>query len=100
MIKRYWALVMDERHNPLKSLPLQQRYQVMTMLAIMWSLLFCMLVGMWQLFPYWVVGHFVVISVGCILTNYTFRAARKLTHRDLYRSQDGLYALYDDYWGS
>ena len=99
-MKHYWNIVMDERHNPLSGLPFTVRFQIMTMLAMMWSLVFCMLAGMWDLFPYWIVGHIVVLSVACFVTNYTFNVARKLTHRDRYRSPDGLYALYDDYWGS
>jgi hypothetical protein len=100
MIKNYWNIVMDERYNPLSGLPMAVRFQIMTVLAMMWSLLFCMLVNIWDLFPYWIVGHIVILTVGCLVTNYTFTVARKLTHRDMYRSQDGLYALYDDYWGS
>ena len=100
MFKHYWNIVMDERHNPLQGLPMPVRYQIMMVLSMMWSLVFCMLVNLWSLFPYWIVGHFVVITVACLITNYTFKVARKLTHRDLNRSADGQYALYDDYWGS
>jgi len=99
-MKHYWNIVMDERHNPLSGLPMTVRFQIMTVLAMMWSLIFCMLVNIWELFPYWIVGHLVILSVGCFITNYTFSVARKLTHRDLNRSADGQYALYDDYWGS
>jgi hypothetical protein len=100
MIKKYWNIVMDERHNPLSGLPMAQRFQIMTVLAVMWSLLFCLMAGMMIWFPYWLIGHIVALCAGCFITNYTFHVARRQTHRDLYRSPDGLYALYDDYWGS
>ena len=52
-----------------------------------------------MLLPYWILGHIALITVGCFATNWTFNNARTLTHRDMYRSEDGRYARHDDIWG-
>ena len=99
MIKRYWHVVMDAEHNPLRDLPTQQRYQIMTVLAMMWSFVFCAMLGWWFWFPFWIVGHIALLTLGAYITNWTFSHADYITHRDRYRSQDGTYAMHDDIWG-
>ena len=99
-MKKYWHMVMDERYNPLRILPVTVRYQVMMILAMMWSLIFVSMLSLWAYFPHYILGHIVLLTAGSVITNYTFENTHKLTHRDLFRSQDKTYALYDDYWGS
>lgn len=99
-MKKYWNMVMDERHNPLRALPPPVAFQIMTILAMMWSFVFVAMLGWWMWFPHYILGHMVLLTVGAVITNYTFENTHKLTHRDLFRSQDKTYALYDDYWGS
>ena len=98
--KKLWDPVMDPEKNPLASLPAVPRYQIMTVLAMMWSFIFCAMFGWWMLFPYWVIGHILLLAMGAFFTNYTFKNANKPTHRDLYRSQDGTHVVHDDIWGS
>lgn len=95
-----WQTIMDAEHNPLRSLPTQHKYQIMIVLAMMWSFIFCAMVGWMMWFPFWILGHILLLTFGAIMTNWTFKKAQSLTHRDLYRSQDGTYAMHDDIWGA
>ena len=74
---KYWRLIMDERYNPLRGLPVAVRYQIMTVLALMWSTIFCAMVSVWHLFEGYVLGHVVLLTVGCVITNFTFRVAER-----------------------
>jgi len=94
-----WDPLMDPHKNPLMAVPSLARYQIMTVLAMMWSFIFCAMVGWMILFPYWIVGHILLLSLGAFITNYTFKVNRAITHRDLYRSPDKTHALHDDIWG-
>jgi hypothetical protein len=96
---KLWDPVMDSDRNPLAAIPPMQRYQLMIVLATMWSFIFCAMLGWWMLFPYWVVGHIVLLTIASFITNWTFSSARTLSHRDMYRSKDGLHARHDDIWG-
>jgi len=97
--KRFWDPVMDPDTNPLMAVPPLARYQIMTVLAMMWSFVFCAMLEWWFWFPYWIVGHIMLLSLGAFVTNYTFKVNRAITHRDLYRSADKTHALHDDIWG-
>jgi hypothetical protein len=94
-----WDPLMDAERNPLMALPVLPRYQIMTVLAMMWSFIFCACVGWWMLFPYWIVGHIVLLSLGAFITNYTFKTANMASHRDMYKSADGKGVVHDDIWG-
>ena len=96
---KLWQPLMDAERNPLRNIPAMQRYQLMIMLAMMWSFIFCAMLGWWMLFPYWSVGHIALLSTGAFLTNYTFKINNTITHRDRYRSADNSHALHDDIWG-
>lgn len=96
---RMWKIIMDADHNPLRDLPTAQRYQIMVVLAMMWSFIFCAMLGWWMWFPYWAVGHLALLVLGALVTNRTFETARA-SHRDRYRSDDGNSARYDDLWGA
>ena len=92
-----FASVMNENKNPLQSLPKIQRYQIMVILSLMWSTIFSVAIGSWYWWGELVIGH-VAVATGVLFTGLTFRAARKRTHRDMYRDKDGT-ARYDDIWG-
>ena len=49
---RIWDPLMDPNTNPLMVLPSLARYQIMTVLAMMWSFIFCAMAGWMMLFPY------------------------------------------------
>ena len=94
-----WDPIMDPERNPLAAMPALPRYQIMTVLAMMWSFIFCAMAGWWMLFPYWIIGHIALLAMGAFFTNYTFKTARTLSHRDMYRSADKSHAVHDDLWG-
>ena len=91
---------MSSEHNPLRWLPPTVRYQIMTLLAMMWSFIFCAMMEWWLYFPYWIVGHLILLAMGAAITNWTFQGAYRQSHRDLYRSEDGRAARHDDLWGA
>ena len=95
-----WSPLMYADKNPLMALPPIHRYQIMMVLAMMWSFIFCAMIGWMFLFPYWVLGHILLLSLGAFMTNYTFKTYSSKTHRDMYRSLDKTYALHDDIWGA
>lgn len=105
-MKNMYNSVMDPESNSLKRLPPVQRFQVMTYLGLMWTLIFCIGSGAWLWF-----GHLAVLHIGMasgfLITGWTFQNARKSgtqgarisgTYRDHPR-EDGT-ARYDDVWGA
>jgi hypothetical protein len=103
VIVSVWNSVMSDRHNPLNALPPVARYQSMIVLALMWSFIFCAMVGWMHLFSYWAVGHLVLLTLGFYVTSVLFEYARKthLTfgHRDNLKTEDGRGVRHDDLWG-
>ena len=97
-MKNLYDLVMDENKNPLRALPKVQRFQVMMMLSLMWTTIFCMAFGLWAWWGSLVIAH-IPMALGVFLTGWTFHSAKKPGHRDLYRAKDGT-ARYDDIWGA
>lgn len=91
--------VMDPGKNPLLNLPPQRRFQVMTVLSIMWTTIFVTVAGLWFIWGYLVLGH-MLIAAGTLITAATFRSARRAvqTSRD-YPRPDGT-ARHDDVWGA
>lgn len=97
MISVYRA-VMDSEHNPLKNLPFAQRFQAMLFLSIMWTTIFCAVVGAWFWYQELVVGH-LLFALGFAVTGLTFhKASNAVTYRD-HPISDGT-ARYDDVWGA
>jgi hypothetical protein len=87
---------MDYDRNPLLSLPRQQRFQIMVALSLMWTLIFCTMVGAWLWYGELIVLH-VLFALGLAFTGVTLHSAQKLaTHRDHPRSIGT--ARYDDMW--
>ena len=97
-MKASYQILMDDSKNPLQGLPKPQRFQLMVMLSCMWSTIFCVAIGSWLWWGELVLGH-VAVAIGIVFTSMTFGAARKKTHRDLYRASDGT-SRYDDIWGA
>jgi hypothetical protein len=96
-----WRSVMDSEVNPLRTLPPSRRYQIMIALGLMWSVVFCAMIGILQYAPYYFIAHVFLVFCGAVITNGVFRAAEanKLSHRDQFRRADGMGARYDDIWG-
>lgn len=91
--------LMDEKKNPLRRLPHVQRFQIMSVLGLMWTLIFCISTGAWLWFGHLAVAH-VLFAGGFLVTGLTFWSADKRgrTYRD-YPRKDGT-ARYDDVWGA
>ncbi len=100
MLKQGYAVVMDENINPLKDLPRTVRFQLMTVLAFMWSSIFTIWVGsIWILGPT-VAGHMLVLA-GVLFTAGIFRQAhqRTISYDETFRDPRDGCARYDDVWG-
>ena len=73
-----WRLVMDPASNPLMQIPKMQRFQMMQVLAWMWSLVFTAWVGSALVFGVSVLGH-AILLIGIFFTAAVFRRARRST---------------------
>ncbi|MFM8533282.1 MAG: hypothetical protein ACKOEC_06775 [Acidimicrobiia bacterium] len=92
--------IMDSNVNPLRNLPVAQRFQTMLFLSIMWTNIFCVSAGAWIWYGELVVFHVLVVG-GIIVTDLVFRrASRGAVYRTYrhYPLKDGT-ARYDDVWG-
>ena len=71
-----YNLIMDSRYNPLKTLPRIVSFQLMTILAYMWSVVFTISIGSY--FALWptILGHTAVL-VGVFFTGSVFSHASK-----------------------
>ena len=97
MLSLYRA-VMDSDYNPLRSLLPAQRFQVMVLLSVMWTTIFCAAAGAWFWYGELMVVH-LLFAFGFLVTGVTFHRARKTgTYRDHPRT-DGT-PRYDDVWGA
>jgi hypothetical protein len=70
---------MNPEANPLRELPLSQRFQLMVVLSIMWSTIFSGSVGAWYLYGELVVGHVLVLT-GVLFTALTFKNSSDLSN--------------------
>jgi len=79
-----FRLVMDPRISPLRHLPAAQRFQMMCVLGIMWTTIFCLGTGAWVNYGELVVFH-LLLPLGTLITAGTFFSASKMarTHPDL-----------------
>ncbi len=73
MLSTYWDAVMNPERNPLSKLPKIVRFQLMAVLALMWTTIFCASAGMFVWFPQFVFGHFILLLLGIFGTGYIFR---------------------------
>ena len=93
-----YNLIMNAEINPLRHLPSAQRYQVMALLSVMWTTIFCVGIGSWAYYGELMILHIAALT-GVFMTAMTFQQASSSTHRDKYREVDGT-AKYDDLWGA
>ena len=97
MVELY-RLVMDAERNPLRHLFPAQRFQLMTLLSMMWTTIFCTAAGAWYWYGELVAVH-LLLTLGVLITGVTFRnASRVASYRD-HPKHDGT-ARYDDVWGA
>lgn len=100
----WYRTIMDSDVNPLRKLPPVQRFQIMVVLSLMWTAIFCAGASAWVWYGELAVLH-VLVALGILITSLTFRAANKIepeaavqTYRD-HPARDGT-TRYDDVWGA
>ncbi|MDG2267437.1 MAG: hypothetical protein P8L69_00735 [Alphaproteobacteria bacterium] len=76
MLKETYALLMSPNKNPLRHLPKIVRFQFMTTLAFMWSLIFTLWIGSIAYFGPSVIIHLLIL-IGVFFTADVFRKAKK-----------------------
>ncbi len=78
MIKTFYNTVMDPNINPLRALPKYVRFQIMTVLSIMWTTIFTIWSGLTYLFGPSVLVH-MLLALGVVFTAEIFRYVQKMT---------------------
>ena len=71
-----WRLVMDSDSNPLMLIPKMQRFQMMQVLAYMWSIVFAAWAGSALAFGFSAVVHSILL-IGIFFTAGVFQHARR-----------------------
>ena len=71
-----YRTVMDSNANPLRHLPPAQRFQVMVVLSVMWTTIFCVAAGAWLWYGELIVLH-VLVALGFFVTGLTFHRGRR-----------------------
>jgi len=102
MISQTYAAIMDANLNPLRNLPKVVRFQIMSVLALMWSIVFCTWTGLMIYVGPSMAVH-AVLLIGVFFTADVFRRTRterRLDHRQMYRDDKDGCARYDDLWGA
>lgn len=69
-----YRTVMDSDRNPLIALPRAQRFQIMVVLSLMWTTIFCTAAGAWFWYGELIFAH-VLLALGVALTGATFHTA-------------------------
>jgi len=77
MLATYWDAVMNPERNPLARLPKVVRFQIMSVLALMWSCIFCASAGLFMWLPEFYIAHVVLLLLGIFGTGYVFRLHRE-----------------------
>ena len=101
MLNRTYNLIMNPESNALFRLPKIVRFQLMTILALMWSVIFSVWIGALSMIgPSWAAHS--ILLVGVFFTADIFGRSdkgRNLDHRSHYKDQKDGCARYDDLWG-
>ena len=101
MLGRTYTLIMNPESNALFRLPKIVRFQLMTVLALMWSVIFSVWIGAVSMIGPSMAAHSVLL-IGVFFTADIFRRAdkgRNLDHRSHYKDHKDGCARYDDLWG-
>lgn len=77
MFKTMWEALMDAKNNSLKTLPKSVRFEIMTILSFMWSLIFALSLGIMYWFPHLVIVHIVLLALGIFGTGWLFSLFNK-----------------------
>ena len=74
----WYRAVMDSDRNPLRELPPPQKFQIMTILSLMWTAIFCAITGAWIWYGELVAAH-ALVALGLVITTITFKYASEIT---------------------
>ncbi len=102
MLRSAYSAVMNPDVNPLRHLPEIVRFQLMTSLALMWSIVFSVWAGMVTLAGPSMLVH-ATLLIGVYFTGDVFRRANKqnsANHRAKYLDPSDGCSRYDDIWGA
>jgi len=77
MAGRLWTAIMDGNSNPLMRLPKTVRFQLMAVLALLWSVIFCVSAGLLVWLPGYVFVHIVLIAIGIFGTRWAFSSVEQ-----------------------
>ena len=72
MIFKYYNLVMDSNKNGLSDLPNMVKFQLMTLLSFMWSIVFTLMVGSYLILGPTIILH-ILFLLGVFFTNTVFK---------------------------
>ncbi len=75
MIKQYYNLVMSSDNNGLASLPKIVKFQLMTLLSFMWSIIFTLMVGSYLVLGPTLLLH-VLFLIGVYFTSDVFKKVK------------------------
>lgn len=70
---KLWNLLMNSEKNPLASLPKIVRFQLMSVLSVMWTVLFTASLGIMVWAPGLILAHVGILFIGIFTTGWLFR---------------------------
>ena len=76
MIKHYYNLIMNSETNGLSELPNIVKFQLMTLLSFMWSIVFTLMVGSYLVLGPTLLLH-ILFLIGIYFTSEVFRKVNK-----------------------
>ena len=79
MAGRLWKSIMDPNTNAFARLPKAVRFQLMVVLALLWSTIFCVSAGLLFWLPGYIFVHVVLIAIGIFGTRWAFNSAQATT---------------------
>lgn len=83
MAGRLWKSIMDPNSNAFMRLPKSVRFQLMVVLALLWSTIFCVSAGLLVWLPGYILVHVVLIGIGIFGTRWAFNNADATTKNSL-----------------
>ena len=76
MIKNYFNLIMNVDNNALANLPNIVKFQLMTLLSFMWSIIFTLMVGSYLVLGPSLILH-ILFLLGVFFTSELFRKVKR-----------------------
>jgi hypothetical protein len=76
MLRETYDAIMNPYKNGLRHLPKIVRFQLMTVLATFWSMIFCVSAGIVVWLPEYVAAHIALLLFGIFGTGWLFKSAQ------------------------